>query len=220
MAATPFSIPGAAEVVKCLAVGGGFLVGTVAGGAVAWALNRWVFANKSPEWVKKAARVACGVLVAAVVAWLVFGDGSGGGLFGGGGAAGDGTGKGGDTKADPAAKAEPPAAATKPDAKALPKLPPVKPPDVKPSDVGLNVTFLGGSDVVGERYYLFDGERMTFEELKAAILKQKSEATQRVYLAALFPATNRIAEESVNVTQVTDWARNVVGIEVLMMKGK
>ena len=53
----------AAFAVKCLAVGGGFLVGYVLGGFVAYALDRWVFARKTPELAKKGIRVVAGVIL-------------------------------------------------------------------------------------------------------------------------------------------------------------
>ena len=39
--------------IKCLAVAGGFLIGYFLGKVVAWALDRWVLANKSPDQLKK-----------------------------------------------------------------------------------------------------------------------------------------------------------------------
>ena len=47
--------------VKCLAVAGGFLIGYLVGGRVAWALDRWVFAQKAPDQLKKAVSIASGV---------------------------------------------------------------------------------------------------------------------------------------------------------------
>jgi hypothetical protein len=77
-------------VVKCLAVAGGFLVGYFVGGAVAWALDRWVFAHKAPEPLKKAVSMVAAVALAILVALIVFGEG-GSGLFGGGSGDGKGT---------------------------------------------------------------------------------------------------------------------------------
>jgi hypothetical protein len=204
----------AALAIKCLAVGGGFLAGYALGGAAAWALDKWVFAKKSPDALKKAFRLVTGVGLAIVVALVVFGEGSGGGLFGGGGGDATGKGKGSDTT-DPT-KTEKSTTSTPPDPNVpKPKIDPVKTPEVKPTDVVIRVTFLGGSDVTGDRYYQLDDEPKTFDELKAAIAKRKESTTQKVYLAVQFPTKNRIAEDSLNVTQVTDWARNSMGIEVL-----
>jgi hypothetical protein len=202
--------------VKCLAVAGGFLAGFVIGGVAAWAFDRWVFARKTPDFVKQAVRVLSGLAVAILVAMIVFGDGSGGGLFGG---SGDGTGTGTPQNTDSGKKSDTPAPSVKPpDPKVVPpKVDAVRTPEVKPTDVVIRVTFLGGADVTGDRFYQLDDDPApkTFEELKAAITKRKESEPRKVYLAVQFPARNRIAEDSVNVTQVTEWARNSMGIEVL-----
>lgn len=219
-AAVPLFVSGASEriaafAIKCLAVGGAFLAGYVLGGVVAFAVNKWVFAEKTPDVVKKAVRFLAGLALAILVAMIVFGDGGGGGLFGGGA---DGSGKGtpdADNNSKDKGDKTPP---SQPPTKDPPKVNvPNKTPEVKPTDVIIRVTFLGGPDVVGDRFYLLDDEptAKTFDELKAAIQKKKEGETRKVYLAVQFPAKNRIAEDSINVTQVTDWVRNVVGIEVL-----
>jgi len=201
----------AALAVKGLAVAGGFLAGYVAGGTVAWALDRWVFAHKTPDFVRKSIRLLAGVVVAVLVALVVFGDGTGGGLFGGGGATGDGTGKGG--AADVPNKTNKP---TPPDPKTPPaKIEPVPNPEIQADDVAIRVTFLGGDDAVNERYYAIDDKRMTFEELKDAITARKRATSQRVYLVLQFTEKNRVLDNSVNVTQVTEWAKNAHGIESL-----
>ena len=95
----------AAFVVKCLAVAGGFLVGYFIGGVAAWALDRWVFAQKAPDQLKKAVSIVFAIALALLVALIVFGEG-GSGLFGGGG----GDGKGTPSQDDAKGKAAPPPA--------------------------------------------------------------------------------------------------------------
>lgn len=222
-APTLLFLPGASEkvaalAIKCLAVAGAFMVGYVVGWLLAWGLDRWAFARKSPDPVKKAVRTLAGIATAILVALIVFGDGTGGGLFGGGGQA-EGTGTGTAPSAETPGKEKKPAPPiTQPTPKAPPpKVEPIKTPEVKPTDVVVRVTFLGGADVTGDRFYLLDEDPgpKTFAQVQEAVVKRIETAEGRkVYLAVQFPARNRIAEDSINVTQVTDWARNR-GIEVL-----
>jgi hypothetical protein len=154
-----------AIVIKCLAVGGGFLVGYFLGAAVAWGLDRWVFAHKAPPQVKKAVALVAGVAVAIVVAMILFGEG-GKGLFGRGGE-GDQKGKTEDGKQTPAP----------PDrTKDLPKEkePPKGVPKPTPGDI--HITILGGGEVTPDRnnkgrFYLLEGdpEPKSFPELQEAI---------------------------------------------------
>ena len=44
----------AGYVIKGLAVAGAFLIGYFLGHVVAWALDRWLFAHKAPDQLKKA----------------------------------------------------------------------------------------------------------------------------------------------------------------------
>lgn len=213
------AVPGAEQVaafgVKCLAVAGGFLAGYALGGLAAWGLDRWVFAKKAPDFVKKTIKLLTGIAAAILVALLVFGEGSGGGLFGGGrGSDGSGTGQ---PSNDPGKKSEQPTPPTPPDVKA-PKVE-AKTPAISPEDPKVRVTFLGGEAVRGDRFYLLDNDPApkTFEELKAAVLKRKEGTTRPMFLLVQFPADprQRIDENSINVTQVTSWARNFAGIEVV-----
>lgn len=219
MPAVPmFAIPGsdqlAAFAVKCLAVAGGFLAGYVIGGTAAWALDRWVFAQKSPDFVKKSIRVVAGIALAVLIALIVFGEG-GGGLFGGGGGAGQGEGKGTPSSTDDGRKAEQP----KPPELKQPKVDVRNTPDIRPEDPRVRVTFLGGDAVQGNRFYLVDDDPSpkTFAELKAILLTRKKESSRPLFLLVLFPTNpkQRIDENSINVTQVTTWARNEAGVEVV-----
>lgn len=191
---------------KCLTVLGGFLAGYVAGRLGGWGFDRWVYKGKSPDGLKKTAGVILGLIVALIIALLIFRFGEGGGT-GGGVGAGEGAGKAG-----AAAPADQPAA--KKDERPPPKVVAVPTPERGTGDVSVPVTFLGGPDVVGDKFYLLDGGRLTFDELKAALTKRKAEAGGRnVFLLVQF-TQNRIADDSVNVSQVADWAKNA-GFQVV-----
>ncbi len=156
----------AAFVVKCLAVAGAFLIGYFVGGAVAWALDRWVFAKKAPEQLKKAVSIIAGVALAILVALIVFGDG-GNGMFGRGGGSGDGKG----TPSDDGNNKQTPA----PPEPKKPEDPPKKDeppkPTPKPTPGDLRVTIRVGDEVKDDEYYLIgdDPTPKSFEDFKKAI---------------------------------------------------
>lgn len=188
---------------KCLTVLGGFLAGNLAGRLGMWGFDRWVYKGETPAGLKQVVGVVVGIVVALLIALMIFRFGDGGGQGGGKGPA-DGPGTAGVAPSDP--KDAPP---KEPDDRPPPKVEPVKTPEVKAEDVLVRVTFLGGADVVGDRFYQLDDQRLTFDELKAAVARRKADAgTKRVFLIAQFPEKNRIAEDSLNVSQVIDWARN------------
>jgi hypothetical protein len=158
-----------AMVVKGLAVGGGFLVGYALGAAVAWALDRWLFAHKAPPQVKKAVALLAGVAVAVVLAMILFGEG-GNGLFGRGGDAGKEKGTAPD---DGKKNSEPP--------KEVPreKAPPKKEaPRPTPGDI--HITILGGKEVNEGanhegRFYLVEAnsEPKTLTQLKEFVAQRR-----------------------------------------------
>lgn len=162
-------------VVKCLAVAGGFLIGYFLGGVLAWALDRWVFAQKAPEPLKKAVSWVAAVAAALLVALIVFGEG-GSGLFGGGGT---GDGKGTPNPDDTKGKSPP----VEPEPKKKDDVPPKKKdettqpsPTPQPGDV--RVTILTGDEAKGGRYYLIDGDPTPkkIDEFKEAILARRKDA--------------------------------------------
>ncbi|MDB5311593.1 MAG: hypothetical protein JWO38_5795 [Gemmataceae bacterium] len=206
--------------IKCLAVAGGFLAGYAIGGATVWALDRWVLAQKAPDFLKKSVRVVAGVAAALLVAFIVFGDGTGGGWFGGGGGSGDGNGTNPSQSSDPGKQNDQSTPPVKqPDPKTTPKLDTPKTPDVRPEDPRVRVTFLGGDAVQGDRFYLLDDDPSpkTFDELKKAVMARKEGTPRPMFLLVQFPGDprQRIDENSINVTQVTSWARNVAGVQVV-----
>ncbi|MCI0701014.1 MAG: hypothetical protein L0241_08020 [Planctomycetia bacterium] len=154
-----FAFTGAADrvavfAIKCLAVAGGFLIGYFLGGVIAWALDRWVFAKKSPEALKKVVSIVCGIALAILVALIVFGEG-GSGLFGGGGGT-PGDGKGAPDSEDKGKT--PPAPPTPPEPKdKQPKIE-IKPPDPKPGSPEMRVVIRAGADVKNGEFYEVDGD--------------------------------------------------------------
>jgi hypothetical protein len=198
----------AAYAIRGLAVGGGFLLGYALGKGVAWALDRWVFAHKAPDQLKKACALLSGVAVAVLVALVLFGEG-GNGLFGGGGT-GDGKGS-----PDQKGKADPTRAdRTKDDSVPQPKpVDPVTPP--KPADAVIRVTVLGGSDVPG---YLLDDETKpkTFAELKDAVAARKAKEQGALGLALYFRPTNApsLDPPHYSIGQLTRWAGDTAKLAV------
>ena len=208
-AAFPGSEQLAAFGVKCLAVAGGFLAGYVIGGAGAWALDKWAFAKKSPDVLKKAISFLTGVALALLIAFIVFGDGAGGGWLGGGGP--NGPGNNSNNKDD--GKSADPATATPIDPKVQPKIDTPKTPELHPDDPKVRITFLGGDAVQGDRFYLIDDDAVpkTFAELKAIVQKRKETANGPLTLIVMYPSDpkQRIDPSSINVTQVTSWAEGL-----------
>jgi hypothetical protein len=152
-------------VVKCLAVAGAFLIGYFLGGVIAWALDRWVFAQKAPEPLKKAVSWVAAVALALLVALIIFGEG-GSGLFGGGGGDGKGTPSQDDTKG----KTTP---APEPEPKKKDEVPPKKKEDTpppKPTPGDVRVTILTDEAKDG-RFYVIDDDPApkTFDEFKETI---------------------------------------------------
>lgn len=213
-------ISGAAEhlaglAIKCLAVAGGFLAGYVLGGAVAFALDRWVFGKKAPDLVKKCVRWVTGLILAVVVALIVFGDGGGGLGMGGG----DGKGSGKPTEGDAKDKLAP----QPPPEKDQPPVTPVTPKDTRPAEAVIRITILGGNDVSQERFYLIDDDRTprTFAEVRATVSGRKAKDARKTVLAIYFPPPpNRLPLEHPAVTQLVTWARDEAGLDVTFPAGR
>lgn len=198
---------------NCLAVGGGFLVGYFIGGATTWALDRWVFAQKAPDFLKKSIRIVSGIALALLVALFVFRDGMGGGGFGWGGS-GQGEGKGTPSNPDDGKKSDQKAQPKSTEYK-TPQTDGVNNPEVKPGDVFVRVRFL--SDEAPDNKHLYrldDSKPLTFDELQAAILTKKSEASGRVFIVPEFPEKDPIARDSKNVTQVFSWVEKTPGLGI------
>lgn len=191
---------------KCLTVLGGFLAGYVAGRLGGWGFDRWVYKGKTPEGLKKTAATVLGLIVALIVALLIFRFGDGGGSGGGTGA-----GSGADTGGAVEPAVQP---AAKKDDKPPPKVESVPTPEKGPGDVSVAVDFLGGPEIVDDKFYRLGGDRLTFDGLQEALAKRKADAGgKNVFLLVQF-TQNRIADDSVNVTQVTEWAKTA-GFQVV-----
>ena len=188
---------------NCLAVVGGFIAGYVFGAVVGWAVDKWMFAKRSPNAAKRAFSILCGILLALLIGFLVFGEGGGGGdgLLGNGlsgivtsGASGEGK----HSKSDPSEEPK------------KPKVEMPKAPDSKSNDPQIRVTFLGGDAVHGDHFYLIDDDTVpkSFAELKAIVLKKKESSAAGLTIVVQFPTDprQRIDPNSINVAQVTSWA--------------
>ena len=57
---------------NCLLVAGAFLVGYILGGVIGWALGKWAFKQKSPDTLKQLGRPIGGIILAIIVALIVF----------------------------------------------------------------------------------------------------------------------------------------------------
>jgi hypothetical protein len=177
----------AAFTVKCLAVGGGFLVGYFIGTAAAWALDRWVLAHKSPPQLKKIVSILAGLALSIVVALIVFGEG-GNGLFGGGGSQGAGTG----AASSESTTTTPPIAPTiAPKIEEQPKKDaPPRPLPALPTAGDIRIRILSGDEVHDGKFYLIDGEdaAKTLEELSSTTAARR--AASKTELTLIFRFKN------------------------------
>ncbi|MFO0804785.1 MAG: hypothetical protein U0791_16885 [Gemmataceae bacterium] len=189
-------------VTNCLAVVGAFIAGYIGGGVGGWAIDKWLFAKRSPDAAKKAIRVLCGLVLAVLVGFLVFGAGGGRGWFGGGGGS-NGSDKSSDGVTNPSD--------SKSDSQDPPKIDSPKVVEPKPDDPRIRVTFLGGDAVQADRFYMIDDDPVpkSFLDLKSIVLKRRDATTAPLTLVVLFPTDprQRIDPNSINVAQVTSWAK-------------
>jgi hypothetical protein len=191
-------------VVKCLAVGGGFLVGYFLGGASAWALDRWVFARKAPAQLKKAVSLVAGIALALLVALIVFGEG-GDGLFGGRGNQGEGKGTANPDEKGKAAPAPPVAAPRKEEPKKDEK---IKPPDVPPTPGDVRVVILSGDEVKEGRFYLIEGDpaAKTFDAFKDAIEAKRKASKSELTLIFRFRG-DPLSDTHPAIQRLSAWLR-------------
>jgi hypothetical protein len=187
---------------NCLLVAGGFLVGYLLGGVLGWALGKYVLRQKEPEGLKKVGRPVGGVILALIVALIVF--------------TGNGKphGEGGEGKGSP----EPNAgknAESKNEPKADVKLPPIKPPDVKPSETTVWVTILEGDAVPAPgKFYRIDDTVKSLEELKTE-LERKAKEKGKITLGILFDKNTPPGDPRL-VTDLTNWATSKAGLDVIL----
>ena len=184
--------------VNSLAVLGGFFAGWAMFGFFAWWLDRVAFAKKSPPNLKRLIRLVGGVLVAILVAIIVFGHGHGWTLFGGGS-------PGDDNGGNPNPAATPPTSAEVPKSDA----PPAPAKDLPPPGATAKVTLLGGDDVKGERFYLFDADPVakTFDEITTALRAKKDTlAGKGLAVEIRFSESNTLSREHPAVYRLARWA--------------
>jgi hypothetical protein len=184
--------------VNALAVIGGFFVGYVLFGLIAWLLDRYVLFKKSPPGLKRLIRLVGGVLVAILVAIIVFGHGQGWTLFGGG-SPGDDNGGNPNPAATQRTSAEIPKSVT----------PPVPAKDLPPPGATVKVTLLGGDDVKGEKFYLLDADpaAKTFDELTFALRAKKDTlAGKGLAVEIRFTEANVLPREHPAVVRLGRWA--------------
>jgi hypothetical protein len=184
--------------VNSLAVVGGFFVGYVLFGVIAWLLDRYVLFKKSPQNLKRLVRLVGGVLVAILVAIIVFGHGHGWTLFGGGS-------PGDDNGGNPNPAATQPTSTEKSKSEAPP--PPAK--DLPPPAATAKVTLLGGDDVKGERFYLLDADPVakTLDEITTALRAKKNTlAGKGLAVEIRFSESNTLSRTHPAVLLLADWA--------------
>jgi hypothetical protein len=187
-------------VVNGLAVGGGFLVGYFLSGLIFYFLDKWLMLGKSPQSLHWFAKRLGGLLLAIVVALIVFGSGAGG--FGLGRGPGNGESPG-TSKGDGTA----PTSLTSPvTAKILEQ--PIN-TEPAPLEQRLRVLLLSGEEVQEERFYLIedDTKPKSFAELVNAV-KAKQESTGKpVGIEIRFTTVNPLSQGHGAVTRLVNWAK-------------
>jgi hypothetical protein len=194
-----------------LLVAGGFLLGYLLGGAIGWAFGKWVFKQNTPDTLKRVGRPVGGVILAIIVALIVF---TGKGKPRGDGGDGKGTQT---TDTDPGKNSAPKVELNpKNDPKiTTPKL------DQSPIESTIRITILAGTAVPAEgKFYLLDeesrNEARTLKELKNAIEERKRKVKGKVTLAIIFPTDPNLSppRNDKKVTDVTRWATEEAGLDV------
>jgi hypothetical protein len=194
-----------------LLVAGGFLLGYLLGGAIGWALGKWVLKQNSTDTLKRIGRPVGGIILAIIVALIVF---TGKGKPHGDGGDGKGT---QNTDTDPK-KNSAPNVETSP--KSDPKITTPK-IDATPVELTIRITVLAGTAVPAEgKFYLLDddsrNDAKSLTDLKKAIEERKAKIKGKLTLAILFPSDPNLAppRNDKKVTDVTRWATEEAGLDV------
>ncbi|WP_020473949.1 hypothetical protein [Zavarzinella formosa] len=183
-----------------LAIGGGFLLGSIAGWAAVRVAAKFILLAKPNKTISLIARALGGIAGAILVALFVFGDGgwgfggSGGGLPGG---------PGGTDKQQPGQpiNEEP---------KAEPKK--IEPPKIKPkppeTDDSVKVVVLGG-DATQDRFYLLEDEKApsTLEEVTLKV--EARNQAKKLSRLTIYVYKNSAAMDSAVVGDLKDLARKL-----------
>ncbi len=194
---------------NCLAVGGGFLGGMLLGKVSAKLFDKFIVGRKTPDGFHQVAMYLCGIIVAILVALMVFGDGTGEGN-----GAGKGTGEGDSKTTNTSSGAG--TAPTTPTTKESPPIELVPKDPALPTEL-LKVTLLGGEDVVEERFYKLSdiNKALNFEEIKTEILQRKKASTKKMGLEIRLDPKNMLPREHIAVRRLENWARTEAEMSVL-----
>lgn len=186
-----------------LATAGGFLLGYLLIAIIGWLIDKYLLKRKSPEFLHKVCRLIGGLIVAILVALMV---------FGGGGGEGDGMGDGaGNGKASPTQGTQGPIEPSPTtDSKAIPSNLASK------VEERIRVTILGGSDVQNQKFYLLDDatDPLAFADLKSAIQKRKESTSKTLGIEIYFNSRNALPKDHPAVTQLVRWANDLAGLTV------
>ena len=201
-----------------LMVAGGFLVGYILGGVAAWGVGRWVFKQQENTNLTRLGRPVGGVLLALIVALIVF---TGRGKPHGEGGDGRGT---PDTDTTPGKNSAEKVDSTQkqPDQNLS------KPPAVVPADVILQVTVYAGAGAQGDRCYQLGASQtlVNLAELSKELLAKKSEAKGKAIIAIHYPENpnfvpgNPPGQLHPNVARLVQWATSEGKTEVVLPVSK
>jgi hypothetical protein len=194
-----------------LLVLGGFLLGYLLGGVIAWSLGRWALRQKNTEVAQRIGRPLGGTIVALIVALIVF--------TGKGKAPGD----GGDGKGAPGADSTPGKTSTQ-HSEPAPKINPnisTRPLEHTGAETTIRVTVLAGAAVPAEgRFYVLNNDSRdqarTLSDLKRAIEDERARNKGRLALAIVFPTDPNYSppRNDKKVTDLTRWATEDAGLDV------
>lgn len=184
----------AQEFVKyVLAVVGGFIVGNLLTLILCRVFAHWAQKQKMPDPIERALRVVGGIVVAALVAFLLFPGGWGGG-------SGEGEGKGGPTSdSDSSGKEK----------QATPKVDPKSKEDPAILASGMKVTILRGKDY--PKSYLFEGETegVDFAMAKEKLRKRLEDSQGQLKFVDVIIYRNSTAEKSVLIESLEEYAHDL-----------
>jgi hypothetical protein len=184
---------------KVLAVAGGGAIGFFGTGLFLKLVGRFFFRRKGQppayNFVRSLGMVALGFLV------YLWAFGAGGGGFGGAGGWWPFGGKGG-TGTDPSLSGQ------APDKQAVEPLPKIIDKEKAASEHVIKVRFLGGKDVVEQRFYLVDQEKeaKNWEDL-VIVLKKRQQADRALKSLEIELFQGSIDRDNPAVTRLENWAR-------------
>lgn len=184
--------------VNALAVVGGFFAGWVLFGFLAWMIDRSFLAKQSPQGIKRVFRIVGGILMAILVALIVFGHGQGWTLFGGG-----------MPRDENGGNPNPPATQPTSTEQKKDEAPPTPAKNLPPADATAKVTMLGGDDVKAEKFYLLDDNpaALTYDQATTALRTKKDGlAGKRLAVEIRFTESNALPREHPAVVRLARWA--------------